>query len=41
MNIFYVSKSPKEAAEFLPDKLIVKMPLESAQMLCTAHRILR
>ena len=39
MNIFYVSKSPKEAAEFLPDKLIVKMPLESAQMLCTAHRI--
>ena len=35
--------SPREgtpAAQNLPDKLVVKMPLESAQMLSTAHRVL-
>jgi len=33
MNIFYVDKDPFKAATMLPDKLVVKMPLESAQML--------
>ena len=32
MNIFYVHKDPAPAAICLPDKLVVKMPLESAQM---------
>jgi hypothetical protein len=36
MNIFYVNRDPVRAAKDLPDKLIVKMPLESAQLLCTA-----
>ena len=40
MNIFAVHKCPTESARALPDKLIVKMPLETAQMLSTAHRIL-
>jgi len=40
MNIFAVEKCPHKAAQALPDKLVVKMPLESAQMLCTAHRVL-
>ena len=40
MNIFYVHKDPAHAAMCLPDKLVVKMPLESAQMLSTAHRLL-
>ena len=33
MNIFTVDESPFQAAIALPDKHIVKMPLESAQML--------
>ena len=36
MNIFIVDLDPKEAARSLCDKHIVKMPLESAQMLCHA-----
>ncbi len=40
MNIFYLDESPKVAAEYHCDKHVVKMILESAQMLCTAHRIL-
>tara|TARA_R100001510_G_C7602652_1_gene168754 strand:- start:408 stop:911 length:504 start_codon:yes stop_codon:yes gene_type:complete len=36
MNIFYLSKDPIEIAKQLCDKHIVKMPLESAQMLSTA-----
>ena len=40
MNIFLLSEDPYEAAVQQCDKHIVKMPLESAQMLCTAHRIL-
>tara|TARA_R110002049_G_scaffold151738_1_gene315481 strand:- start:1507 stop:2001 length:495 start_codon:yes stop_codon:yes gene_type:complete len=39
MNIFYVNTDPAKAAICLPDKLVVKMPLESAQMLSTAHRV--
>lgn len=40
MNIFILSKDPIEAAKQQCDKHIVKMPLESAQMLSTAHRVL-
>lgn len=36
MNIFYVSREPSLAARALCDKHIVRMPLESAQMLSTA-----
>lgn len=37
MNIFYIDKDPVFAAKQLCDKHIVKMQIESAQMLCTAH----
>lgn len=40
MNIFYVDTNPYIAAEYLCDKHVVKMILESAQMLSTAHRLL-
>jgi len=40
MNIFYFSEDPVIAAKSQPDKMLVKMPLETAQMLCTAHRLL-
>ena len=37
MNIFYLDKCPYKAAELEYNKHVVKMILESAQMLCTAH----
>ena len=40
MNIFYVDKNPVTAAKMMCDKHIIKMILESAQMLCTAKRVL-
>lgn len=40
MNIFFVDRDPVVAAQMLCDKHVVKMILESAQMLCTAHRVL-
>ena len=40
MNIFYLDKNPKVAAQMMCDKHVVKMILESAQMLSTAHRVL-
>lgn len=40
MNIFYVSHDPVEAAQSLVNKHVVKMILESAQLLSTAHRVL-
>ena len=40
MNIFAVHEDPRLAALELPDKLIPKMIVESAQMLSTAHRVL-
>ena len=40
MNIFYVDKDPMNAAQALVDKHVVKMVLESAQLLSTAHRVL-
>jgi hypothetical protein len=40
MNIFYLDESPKQCAEWMVDKHVVKMILETAQLLCTAHRVL-
>jgi hypothetical protein len=40
MNIFFVDPDPVLAAECLVDKHVVKMILESAQLLSTAHRVL-
>ena len=40
MNIFYLDKDPITAAVVQYNKHIVKMILESAQMLCAAHHIL-
>ncbi len=40
MNIFFLSKSTVESAQFHNDKHCVKMILEYAQLLSTAHRIL-
>ena len=37
MNIFYLHEDPTEAAKLQYNKHVVKMILESAQMLCTAH----
>jgi len=37
MNIFYLDECPKKAAKLQYNKHVVKMILESAQMLCTAH----
>ena len=39
MNVFYVDKHPVKAAEQMCDKHIVKMILESAQLLSTCHRV--
>ena len=38
MNIFFTSLDPAECARYLDDKRVVKMILESAQMLSTAIR---
>ena len=40
MNIFYLDKDPVIAAQMSCDKHCIKMILESAQMLSTAHRVL-
>jgi hypothetical protein len=40
MNIFYLDKDPLKSALAMTDKHIVKMSLEAAQLLCTAHRVL-
>jgi len=40
MNIFVLDKDPVVAAQMQCDKHVVKMIVESAQMLSTAHRIL-
>lgn len=40
MNIFFLSLSPKEAAERHCDKHVVKMILESTQLLYSAHWVL-
>lgn len=40
MNIFYIDKDPSVAAKAMADKHIVKMIVETAQILSTAHRVL-
>ena len=40
MNIFYLHKNPVIAAQMHCDQHVVKMLLETAQMLSTAHRML-
>jgi hypothetical protein len=40
INIFYIDHDPVQAAEWMVDKHVVKMILESAQLLSTAHRVL-
>ena len=40
MNIFYLHEDPRQCAEWMVDKHVVKMILETAQLLSTAHRIL-
>lgn len=39
MNIFHVDHNPAKAARMLADKHVVKMVLESAQMLSTVHHL--
>ena len=39
MNIFILDEDHKLSAEYHVDKHIVKMPLELAQLLCTAHHL--
>lgn len=40
MNIFFLDWNPQLAAQYHNDKHVVKMIVESTQMLSTAHRIL-
>jgi hypothetical protein len=40
MNIFYIDSNPAQAAQWMVDKHVVKMILESAQLLSTAHRVI-
>ena len=40
MNIFYIDKDPRTCAEQMVDKHVVKMILETAQLLSTAHRMI-
>lgn len=40
MNIFFLDKNPNQSAIYMCDKHVVKMIVESAQMLSTAHRVL-
>ena len=37
MNIFVLDNDPFKAAEYQCDKHVVKMVLETAQLLCSAH----
>ena len=40
MNIFYMHESPQQCAEWMVDRHVVKMILETAQLLSTTHRYL-
>lgn len=40
MNVFYLNEDPKQCAEEHCDKHVVKMVIEYAQLLSTAHRVL-
>lgn len=39
MNIFYLDKNVKTSCVYHVDKHIVKMPLETAQLLCGVHHV--
>ena len=39
MNIFVLDRDLVKSAQAHVDKHIVKMPLETAQLLCTARRV--
>jgi len=39
MNIFFLDSDPQIAATYMCDKHVIKMILESAQLLCTCHHI--
>jgi hypothetical protein len=39
MNIFFLDKDPRKCAEYHCDKHVVKMILETAQLLCSAHHM--
>lgn len=39
MNIFYLHENPERAAEYHYNKHVIKMVIETAQMLCTAHHV--
>ena len=41
MNIFYLAHDPADAAQALGDKHVVKMTLETAQLLSTSHQVKR
>lgn len=40
MNIFYIDEDPRQCAQWMVDRHVVKMILETAQLLSTAHRVL-
>lgn len=40
MNLFYLDENPELCAQYHCDKHVVKMILETAQLLSTAHRVL-
>lgn len=40
MNVFYLDNDPRQCAEWMVDRHVVKMIVETAQLLSTAHRIL-
>jgi len=40
MNIFYLDRDPRKCAEMHLDKHCVKMIIEYAQLMSTAHRVL-
>jgi len=40
LNIFYLDRHPKDCAEMHLDKHVVKMIIEYAQLMSTAHRVL-
>lgn len=40
MNIFYIDECPVQSAQWMVDKHVVKMILETAQLLSTAHRVI-
>ena len=39
MNIFFLDKDPVISAQMMCNKHVVKMILETAQMICTTHHL--